>query len=117
MKVKFYLDSKSQKSGENAIWCYIREYDKTLALNTGECLKPELWDKDLHRANVRKTRDKVVKNELNFINQYLNTFENRIFEITRTIRSKNFNADFNVVADAIKKQFDKRGTSIFAVYD
>ncbi|HEY3389595.1 MAG TPA: hypothetical protein VGK38_08500, partial [Prolixibacteraceae bacterium] len=88
MKVKFYLDSKSSISGERAIWCYLREFDKTLALNTGERINPDLWDKAIQRANLRKTKDMIVKGSLRNLNQYLNTFENKIFEVIRTIRSK-----------------------------
>ncbi|MGA7721012.1 MAG: tyrosine-type recombinase/integrase [Ignavibacteriaceae bacterium] len=117
MKVKFYLDSKSTKSGEAAIWCYVREYDKTLALNTGERIKTELWDKESQRANLRKTKEMIVKGSLKNLNQYLNTFEGKILDITRTLRSKDFKTGFSSIADEIKKQFDNRETSIFSVYD
>jgi len=117
MKVKFYLDSKISRTGEGAIWCYLREYDKTLALNTGERINVELWDKNLHRADPRKTSDKIVKGSLQNINQYLNTFESKIYDIVRSVRSKNFSAGFGAVTEEIKKQFNKRETSIYAVYD
>ena len=117
MKVKFYLDSKISKTGEGAIWCYLREYDKTLALNTGERISVELWDKNLHRADPKRAPDKIVKGSLNDLNQYLNMYESKIFDITRSIRSKNFNAGFGAVTEEIKKQFNKRETSIYAVYD
>src|ERR1035438_10076564 len=117
MKIKFYLDSKATKSGEVAIWCYVREFDKTLTINTGQRIEPNLWDSTFHRANLRKTKDKIVKGRLNNINQYLNTIENKISDISRSIRSKNFAAGFSEIVDAIKKQFDTRETSIFAVYD
>lgn len=117
MKVKFYFDSKVSRTGEGAIWCYLREYDKTLALNTGERISVELWDKNLHRADPRKTSDKIVKGTLQNINQYLNTFESKIYDIVRSVRSKNFSAGFGAVTDEIKKQFNKRETSIYAVYD
>ncbi|MHA1988680.1 MAG: tyrosine-type recombinase/integrase [Promethearchaeota archaeon] len=118
MKVKFYLDSnKAVKAKERAIWCYIREYDQTLALNTGERIKPDLWDKTTQRANLRKTKDKILKGKLNGINQYLNIFENKVYEVTRSIRSKEFNSAFGIIADELKKQFNKRDTNFFAVYD
>ncbi len=117
MKINFYLDSKSSRSGESAVWCYVREYDKTLTLNTGESIDPFLWDKNIQRANLRKTKDKIAKGSLNSLNQYLNTFESKVLDITRTVRSKEFNAGFSTVAEEIKKQFDKRETSIFAIYD
>ncbi|MFC2119937.1 phage integrase SAM-like domain-containing protein, partial [Bacteroidota bacterium] len=118
MKVKFYLDNnKAVKARERAIWCYVREYDDTLALNTGERIQPELWDKEVQRANLRRTKDKIRKGSLKSINQYLNSFEAKVYEVTRTIRTKDFNAGFGVIADELKKQFNKRDTSFFAVYD
>ncbi len=75
MKVKFYLDSnKKVKAKERAIWCYVREYDQTLALNTGERISPDLWDRETQRANLRKTKDKILKGSLKSLNQYLNGF-------------------------------------------
>lgn len=117
MKVKFYLNSKISRTGEGAIWCYLREYDKTLALNTGERISVELWDKNLHRADPRRAPNKIVKGSLKDLNQYLNMYESKIFDITRSIRSKNFNAGFGALTEEIKKQFNKRETSIYAVYD
>ncbi len=118
MKVKFYLDSnKAVKAKQRAIWCYVREYDQTLALNTGERISPDLWDREIQRANLRKTKDKILKGSLKSINQYLNGFENKVYDIARTIRNKEFNAGFSVISDELKKQFNKRDTSFFAVYD
>ena len=82
MKVKFYLDSKIIKSGESTIWCYIREYDNTLTLNTGEKIQKELWNNQLKRADPTKTKNKILRGSLNSLNQFLNEFENRIFEPT-----------------------------------
>ncbi|MCH7974755.1 MAG: tyrosine-type recombinase/integrase [Bacteroidetes bacterium] len=118
MKVKFYLDSnKAVKAKQRAIWCYVREYDQTLALNTGERINPDLWDRETQRASLRKTKDKILKGSLKSINQYLNGFENKVYDIARTIRNKEFNAGFSVISDELKKQFNKRDTSFFAVYD
>ena len=117
MKVRYYLESKSSRSGESTIWCYLREYDNTLTLNTGEKIKPELWDKNAQRTNLRKTKDTILKGSLKNINQYLNAFENKIYDITRSIRSKDFSAGFSVVASEIKKQFDKRETDLFTIFD
>ena len=117
MKVNFYLNSKSTKRGERSIWCYIREYSNTLALNTGERVKSEFWDKNNQRADPRKTKDKILKGSLNGLNQFLSAFENKIFETTRSVRSKDFNANFGQVAEGIKKQFDKRETTLFSVFD
>ncbi len=117
MKLKFYLDKKLTRSGESAIWCYVREYDKTLALNTGERIKPDFWDSEIQRANLNKTKDKILKGSLNGLNQYLSSMQNKIFDITRSVRSRNTSAGFSIVAEEIKKQFDKKETSIFSIYD
>lgn len=118
MKVRFYLENnKAVIAKERAIWCYVREYDETLALNTGERIKPELWDKRDQRANLRKTKDSILKGQLKSLNQYLNAFENKIVDIGRQVRMKDFSAKFSVISDEIKKQFDKRDTSIFSIYD
>jgi len=117
MKVKFYLDPKHTSSGEKAIWCYVREFDKTFTINTGERAHPDQWDKATHRINIRKEKDKIKKGTLNSINQYLNAFENKIFDVVRTIRSKQFNAGFGVIVDELKLQFDKRETDFFTIYD
>jgi len=117
MKIRFYLDSKSTKSGSSTIWCYVREYDKTLTLNTGESINPEFWDRNFQRANLRKTKSKIEKGSLKSLNQYLNTFESKILDIIRTVRSKNVGAGFSAISQEIKNQFDNRETSIFAIYD
>ena len=117
MKVKFYLDSnKSVRAKERAIWCYCREYDNTLTLNTGERVDPDLWDKDTQRAIPRKTRDNILKGSLKHLNLYLSSFESKVHETVRVMRMKDFNAGFGVVADELSKQFNKRDTSFFAVY-
>ena len=117
MKVKFYLDSnKFVKAKERAIWCYCREYDNTLTLNTGERIDPDLWDKDTQRANPRKTKNNITKGSLKHLNLYLHSFESKIHETVRAVRMKESNAGFGVVADELSKQFNKRDTSFFAVY-
>jgi site-specific recombinase XerD len=109
--------NKSVKAKERAIWCYIREYGDTLALNTGERIQPELWDKEAQRANLRKTKDKILKGSLKSINQYLNSYENKVYDIVRSIRIKEFNAGFGLVTDELRKHFNRRDTSFFSVYD
>ena len=118
MKVRFYLENKkSVIAKERAIWCYVREYDETLAINTGERVNPDYWDKRDQRANLRKTKDTILKGKLNSLNQYLNAFENKIIDIGRQVRMKDFSAKFSIIADEIRKQFNKRGTSFLSIYD
>lgn len=118
MKVRFYLNDNGRISSlERAIWCYVREYDDTLAINTGESIKPELWDKETYRANPKKTKDKITKGALLSMNHYLNSFENKVYEIVRSIRMKDPSAGFSKVADELKNQFDRREIDFFSVYD
>lgn len=111
MKVKFYLNRQS------AIYCYVREYKNTLTLNTGQSVDPDLWDTDAQRANPRKTRDNIIKGSLKSLNQYLNAFESKILDVERIIRGKQPDAVFNVVADAVKRQFDKKKAGLFDIYN
>lgn len=116
MKVTFYLDN-SAKSPEKTIWCYVREHAQTLTLNTNESIQPELWDKKIHRASIRKTKDKIMKGSLSSLNNYLNSFELKVNDTFRSIRSKNFNASFSTIADELRKQFDPREESFFDLFD
>jgi|YelNatPaOPRAMG01_1025707.scaffolds.fasta_scaffold18948_8 integrase len=117
MKIKFYPERKLSKNGECTLWCYVREYKETLYLNTGQRINPGLWDTDTQRANLRQTRDNIIKGSLKSLNQYLNAFESKILDIERIIRSKQPDAGFSVVADAIKKQFDKKKAGLFDIYN
>jgi len=111
MKISFYLNRRS------AIYCYVREYKDTLTLNTGQRIDIDHWDTDKQRANPRKTRDNIIKKSLTDLNQYLNAFEAKIYEIERDVRRKDFSSGFNEVADAIKKYFDKKKSTLFDAYD
>lgn len=118
MKVRFYIEkNKAVKSKQRAIWCYLREYNDTVALNTGEKIDINLWDSSSQRANPRKTSVKILKGSLKSLNQYLNAYEIKINEITRNIRSKKFNASFSEITDEIKLQFNKRDHGLFKIYE
>lgn len=117
MKVRFYPERKASKNNESTVWCYVREYKETLYLNTGQKINLEYWDADKQRAGLRKTRDNIVKGSLDDLNRFLNAFENKIFEIERNIRRKDFSAGFGVVADEIKKFFNKRKYGFFDLYE
>jgi len=117
MKVKFYPERKPSKSGECSLWCYVRENKETIYLNTGQKVNPDLWDNKLQRANPRLTRDNIIKGSLKSLNQYLNAFESKIFDIERIIRSKQQDIPFNTIADSIKRQFDKKKVGLFDIYD
>ena len=114
MKINFYL---RPSKNDSSIYCYIREFKQTITLNTGERVKKELWDENLQRANPRKTRDNITKKSLKDLNQFLDAFENKIWEIERTVRRKKFNASFSILSDEIKKHFTKKKDEFLDIYD
>lgn len=116
MKVRFYPDKRPSKNS-SAIYCYVRENKDTLTLNTGQRINPEYWNADTQRANLRKTRDNITKSSLKDLNQYLNAFENKVWEIERAVRKKDFKAGFGKVSDEIKKHFTKKKTGFLEIYD
>ena len=117
MKVKYYPERKISKTGESVIWCYVREAKETLYLNTGQKIKVDLWDSNLQRGNLRLTRNNIIKGELKSLNHYLDKFESKIYDIERLIRGKQPDAGFGTIADAIKRQFDKKKAGLFDIYD
>jgi integrase len=117
MKVKFYPERKPSRTGESLIWCYVREAKETIYLNTGQKIKGELWVNDSQRGNPRLTRNNIIKGELKSLNQYLDKFESKIYDIERLVRGKQPNAGFGIVSDAIKNQFDKKKDGLFNIYD
>lgn len=117
MKIKFYLEKKVSKYGDTAIYCYVRELKKTLTLNTGERVKPEFWDSAHQRADIRKTRDNIQKKYLRDMNQYLDSYSNKIWEIVRDIRRKDPSAGFNKLSEAIKRAFERKENSLLDIYD
>lgn len=112
MKINFYLPNPPTKNGECGIYCYVREYDETFVLNTGQRIKPEFWDKTKQTANPRKTRNKILKGELNNLNEYLIAFSSKIKKIERSIRENKPDTSFSLITDTIKRQFDKKKYSI-----
>ena len=117
MKVKFYPERKVSKTGESVIWCYVRESKETVYLNTGQKIKTDLWDSDSQRGSPRLTRNNIIKGELKSLNQYLDKFESKIYDIERLIRGKQSDAGFGTVTDAIKRQFDKKKAGLFDIYE
>lgn len=117
MKVKFYPERKLAKDGKSALWCYVREFKETVYLNTGQRIDPKLWDNDLQRANPRLTRNTIIKGELKSLNLFLDKFESKLFDIERIVRSQKPNASFSLVADEIKKRFEKKKEGFFDIYD
>lgn len=117
MNIRFYLERKESQSGQNAIWCYVREKDKTIYLNTREKIEPEYWDNKLKHADDKKTKDKIVKGRLQGLNNYLNQFESKIIDVIRNVRLKNFDASFDEIAAEIKNTFADKTRSLFDDFD
>ncbi|MFA8342674.1 MAG: hypothetical protein ACEPO8_06825 [Rhodothermaceae bacterium] len=103
MNIRFYLERKKSKSGERAIWCYVREKDKSIYLNTKEKVNPDNWDSDLRRADEKSTRNKILKGQLAGLNNYLNLFESKILDVIRETRINNFDAGFDEISIEKKK--------------
>ena len=117
MTINFYLDNKSYNSKGKTIYCYIREYGNTITLRTREKVNPDFWDSYIQRANLRLTRDKVKKGELNSLNDYLDNYEIKIKSIEKNFRGKKPDTGFDIIADAIKTHFNIRKTEFLDVYD
>ena len=117
MKIKFYTETKHSVREKRTIWCYVRENNNTLTLNTGQEINPAFWDKKLKKGDPAKTKNKILKAELNNLNQYLAMIESKIFSIEREVRGKDFGAGFGKIQDAIKSHFNKKNIGFFDIYD
>lgn len=116
MNIHFYLERKKSNSGQQAIWCYVRENSKTIYLNTKERINPEYWDNKSKRADDKLTKNKILKGQLQGLNNYLNLYESKILDTIRTTKSKNFNAGFDEIALEIKKAFSTNPKNFFDDY-
>lgn len=117
MTINFYLEgNKNITSEERAIRCFVREGGKTFPMPTGEKISPELWDTANQRADQKKTKDKIKKGQLANLNMYLNAFENKILEIFRHLRMKDFSYPFENICFEIKKQFNNEHDDFFSLY-
>ena len=117
MKINFYLVNQPTKHNEQSIYCYIREYNETLAISTKQSINPELWDANIQRGNARKTRDNIVKGSIKSLNQFLESYKIKIEKIERSIREKESKAGFDIIAEAIKESFNTRKTGFFDIYE
>lgn len=113
MNIHFYLERKVSNSGKRTIWCYVRENTNSIYLNTKEKIMPEYWNNKSKRADLKRTTNKILKGQLQGLNNYLNLFENKILDIIRTTKSNNFNAGFDEIAIEIKAAFSINPKSFF----
>jgi len=84
MTINFYLDSKFNKNGEKAIYCFIRgiaKYNK-IQINTGIKINPKFWNEK--NQSVRKTY-----NGYNEINLFLNNFKSEIQKVYSQVAVNN----------------------------
>lgn len=117
MNINFYLEKKKNRSGKQTIWCYVREKNNSIYINTKEKVQPEYWDIELKRADAKKTMDRVLRGNLKGLNNYLNLFENKILEIIRAVKSKKFDANFEEISIEIKKAFADKTRNFFDDFD
>lgn len=117
MNIRFYLERKKSLSGQKAIWCYIREKEKTIYLNTKEKVEEEYWDNKVKRADDKRTKNKILKGSLQSLNNYLNQYEGKIKEIIRDVRLKNFDAGFFEISAEIKNTFSNKTRGFFEDFD
>jgi integrase len=117
MNIRFYLERKDSQSGQKAIWCYVREKDKSIYINTKERIEPEYWNGKIKRSDDKKTKDKITKGRLQGLNNYLNQFESKIIDVIRSVRLENFDAGFDNIAAEIKKTFSDKTRSLFDDFD
>lgn len=119
MNIHFYIHNrKPSKKTESVIFCYILESNHILTLSTKQRIKLEYWNKNFQRADPNlKGISNIVKGELKRINEVLDSYERKIKEIAANIRSKDSTSNFQVIADAIKKHYNKKDNGIYSVFD
>lgn len=117
MNIRFYLERKKSQSGEQTIWCYVRDKKNTLYLNTKEKVKTEYWDNNSKRADARRTKNKIVRGRLLGLNNFLNLYESKILNVIRNTKLNNFNAGFDEIAKEINKTFSSQSRTFFDDFD
>ncbi|MFO7447815.1 MAG: site-specific integrase, partial [Ignavibacteriaceae bacterium] len=113
MNINFYLERKKSDSGLRTIWCYVRENKNSIYLNTKEKINPEYWDTKTKRADIKRTANKILKGQLQGLNNFLNLYESKILDAIRTTKSTNFNAGFDEIAIEIKNAFSINPKNFF----
>ena len=113
MNIHFYLERKKSSSGQQTIWCYVRENKKTIYINTKEKIDPKYWDSKSKRANYKLTKNKIIKGQLQGLNNFLNIYESKILDIIRTTKSNDFNLGFYEISVEIKKAFISNPNSFY----
>lgn len=117
MKISFYPDRSKSANTKKTIWANVYENKNALLINTHEKVDTIYWDKETHRANVRKAKNPRLKGELNQLNTYLNSFENKIHSIGLGMKAENPTIDFIDILNEIKRQFGKSSNTIFDIFD
>lgn len=108
MTINFYLPRYKSKSPEQTIFCRIYQNKKELNLNTDCKIKPEFWDKDKQRANVRKAKSTLQKSVLSNLNKILEAYEGKVNDVVNEYKSKNVSATFNEIINALNSHFNKK---------
>ena len=117
MKVSFYPDRSKSQNTIKTIWASIYENGNSTLLNTHEKVDTRYWDKNTHRANIRKAREPRLKGELNLLNQFLNAYENKIHKIRLKMKTEDPTVEFSEIVAKIKNEFGDKTNTFFDVYD
>ena len=117
MKVSFYPDRTISPNTIKTIWASIYENGNSTLLNTHEKVDIRYWDKNTHRANIRKVKEPRLKGELNLLNQFLNAYENKIHKIRLKMKTEDPTVEFSEIVAKIKNEFGDKTNTFFDVYD
>jgi integrase len=101
MTVNFYLDSKTNKKGEKAIYCFIRgrEIGKTIYINTGKKIDSVYWNEEKQRAKISLTGHPEF-------NTYLSDISAEIQKRVTILRTQIRNPSADEIKTEILKIFD-----------
>ncbi len=116
MTVNFYLDSKFNKNGEKAIYCFIRgigNYPK-IQINTGIKINPKFWNEK--NQSVRKTCNGY--NEINLFLDYCKSEIQKVYSqavVNNLYSYERLKNDFNNIF--IRKPQKEKPKTFFNVFD
>jgi len=118
MTVKFYIDRDKRIKGDRSIYCFVYEKGEHYQFSTNEKINPEYWDKSNQRANLRKTKNTILKGKLDQLNKILNRYTTDVEKVRANLKAENSAVTFSEVKEAIKLHYNppkKKG--FFEHYD
>lgn len=107
MTVNFYGNNNPNgKAKELAIYCYVREQRKTIAISTGEKILPKHWDAKKQKAKPSYTGSPEF-------NQYLLNFAEAVKKVVRSIRTEDPLTPFDKIKELLMKEFKGKSNNQF----